>query len=469
MLQDSMLEKRNLDTVLGTRDLKDSEIELEEGEIPSNVQQIDINSLCGICTKKQYKYKCPNCLDKHCSVTCYKVHQDSKKCTGKVDPTKFVKQTSYNVNNLRRDFDFLSNIITDSNKTRKKLSILEENLSKHKELLRYKILKHNAKRRNVVVANAPPIIQRHRKNISFYYTKDKIIYWGLEVFQYVCVDDEHCKIFKYTFLPNQETKTLKEVFGDFPWDNEELIIAFKRELTVQNFANLMKTDPSTGNSDESSKLIKMNEKDNSSSDSKFTRSDNTDYNLLIENTYFKKALQENNKKIEDSSPIKKIEDSGPTKKHSNYNDNKNQRILGELDKRIVKQVKSSYNSNEISKIDDEIDQPDLQSEHIESEEIEEMMNENEEILPNFDQDHKKSQDSDIESPKQQHNQKSIHDILKDSHFTTSYVNLHFDMKVEDFIHSMKIIEFPTQHLIPEKMMGSLSRIVRRKLELVELN
>ena len=85
-------------------------------------------------------------------------------------------------------------------------------MAKQKELMRFKILRMNAKKRNINIEFAPPIIQRHCKNISFYYTKSKVIYWTIEMYIMLCPDDESNEInsFKYTFAPNSEKLSLKE-------------------------------------------------------------------------------------------------------------------------------------------------------------------------------------------------------------------------------------------------------------------
>lgn len=477
MLQDSYLGKRDSDTALENIPENIDNDLLEDGEIPAKLTLNEMNNLCVVCMKNSHKYKCPNCLEKHCSLPCYNIHKNSNKCSGQVEPTKFVKLNSYTASNLRRDFDFQSDIITNSNKTRKKLSILDENLTKQKELLRYKILKLNARKRNVVISNAPPIIQRHRKNISFYYTKDKIIYWGQELFQYVCVDEENCKVFRWNFQPNPESRTLKEMLVDFPWDNDELILAFKGQLTVESLCNILKNEKDTAES--SKTLTFVNEKDDSSSffDTKFNRQDNNDYNLLTENTYFTRDLFKPQKKEEPAQ-------EKPQNQHSKFHDNKNFKILGELDERIIKQIKSNHNPKKNQENIENSDQDDNSEDNEASQEIEDMLNDEDQIdSVSSDQgneatiqknDEKLNQNDrsnplDNEKPKQEKVYEKKQNFQKDSHFTTSYIKLELDMKIENFVHSMKINEFPTQHQIPEKMMGALSRKIRRKLELIELN
>lgn len=47
--------------------------------------------------------------------------------------------------------------------------------------MRFKILQSNAKRRGVEIQLAPVFMKRHLENISFWYTKEKIMFWVLEL------------------------------------------------------------------------------------------------------------------------------------------------------------------------------------------------------------------------------------------------------------------------------------------------
>lgn len=53
--------------------------------------------------------------------------------------------------------------------------------------------------------------------------------------------------------------------------------------------------------------------------------------------------------------------------------------------------------------------------------------------------------------------------------TTSFVKLLPDMRIEETIHSIKINEYPTIHLIPESMLGVLSKKTMKGFEIINLN
>jgi hypothetical protein len=66
-------------------------------------------------------------------------------------------------------------MLSNADKVKKTLSGVD-NLGQ--EPKRFKIMRMNAKRLyNITLLNAPPIIERHRENISFYFVKTKTFYW----------------------------------------------------------------------------------------------------------------------------------------------------------------------------------------------------------------------------------------------------------------------------------------------------
>lgn len=61
------------------------------------------------------------------------------------------------------------------------------------------------------------------------------------------------------------------------------------------------------------------------------------------------------------------------------------------------------------------------------------------------------------------------DALFDTAKTTSFVKLQPDMRIEETIHSVKINEYPTIHLIPESMLQILSKKTMKGFEIINLN
>ena len=94
--------------------------------------------------------------------------------------------------------------------------------------MRFKILKQNCERRDIELTYAPVLLSRHRSNISFFYTKDKTLFWMIEFF-YVTksINKENgktqFKFFKKIVGPKIETCTLQEYLDEFRWDKLEIL------------------------------------------------------------------------------------------------------------------------------------------------------------------------------------------------------------------------------------------------------
>jgi hypothetical protein len=123
---------------------------------------------------------------------------------------------------ILRDFNFLSEIMMSSDNTRKRLSLLDGNLQKHKEMMRFKILAVNCKKRGIELDFAPVFMTRHRNNISFYYTKEKKIFWVLEIV-FVIFKGEKMEFVKEIVGPQDESNCLAGFLKDFNWNRAEVL------------------------------------------------------------------------------------------------------------------------------------------------------------------------------------------------------------------------------------------------------
>jgi len=76
---------------------------------------------------------------------------------------------------VAKDYGFVKDMLSSADKVKKTLSGVE---AFGQEPKRFKIMRVNAKKlHNITLLNAPPIIERHRENISFYFVKTKTFYW----------------------------------------------------------------------------------------------------------------------------------------------------------------------------------------------------------------------------------------------------------------------------------------------------
>lgn len=73
------------------------------------------DKLCSVCFDHEFKYKCPKCSVRTCSLECNKRHKVQNDCDGKIDNTKFIpkKELSDSTLHLNRDYNFLMKLNRD--------------------------------------------------------------------------------------------------------------------------------------------------------------------------------------------------------------------------------------------------------------------------------------------------------------------------------------------------------------------
>ncbi|KAI7871543.1 hypothetical protein BDF14DRAFT_1683074, partial [Spinellus fusiger] len=54
------------------------------------------NTPCEQCNQQPWKYKCPSCFLKTCSLPCVKQHRIDKECSGERSKTHYVSLKTYN-------------------------------------------------------------------------------------------------------------------------------------------------------------------------------------------------------------------------------------------------------------------------------------------------------------------------------------------------------------------------------------
>ena len=74
-------------TLEGAEDLEEGfedDFDLDRGILPKDPKAKEIEKeRCEVCNKSQFKYKCPGCTTKTCSLNCSKQHKIDFKCDGK--------------------------------------------------------------------------------------------------------------------------------------------------------------------------------------------------------------------------------------------------------------------------------------------------------------------------------------------------------------------------------------------------
>jgi hypothetical protein len=89
----------------------------------SKASDNDKSKLTYASNTNRYKYRCPGCSARTCSLPCYKRHQQWAQCSGQRDPTKFVKKSQLvTPAGIDHDFNFLTGIERDIEKAEKGLN-----------------------------------------------------------------------------------------------------------------------------------------------------------------------------------------------------------------------------------------------------------------------------------------------------------------------------------------------------------
>jgi hypothetical protein len=152
-----------------------------------------------------------------------------------------------NEKTLKKDLNYLSDMLQESEKTKKKLSTL-----KNQEQLRFKLLKIYAYKLNEIKLKiAPQIMTRHRENLSFYHTKSKRIYWTIgmsffvpsDILKAKAIDSEE---YKFLIEPQEESQTMMEIIDKQNIGNSKILILMKEKTDTNQLLEAIKDSKASG-------------------------------------------------------------------------------------------------------------------------------------------------------------------------------------------------------------------------------
>lgn len=160
---------------------------------------------CSICLENSFKYTCPACSAKTCSVECVKRHKLRSECTGSVDPTKFIPNRDLTANQslVNRDYNYLLNFERTLELSKSDIKLAAKNVFKRgfgqaagQKRQRTEITKDprleqvkkvfpndpqtSTKRQNTLVVHLPPGMSRAMQNKSGYDKKASAFTWTIE-------------------------------------------------------------------------------------------------------------------------------------------------------------------------------------------------------------------------------------------------------------------------------------------------
>ncbi|KAJ0836831.1 putative Zinc finger, HIT-type [Helianthus annuus] len=134
---------------------------------------------CDECKANEFKYKCPGCSVRSCSLPCVKAHKQRTGCTGKRQQlTEFVPLSKFDDNLLLSDYNMLEDVkrIADSAK-RRRVSLCG---SDYGIPLHLKNLINGARSRRFKLFFLPTGMSKRQTNKTSFNNRWKVFYWTIE-------------------------------------------------------------------------------------------------------------------------------------------------------------------------------------------------------------------------------------------------------------------------------------------------
>lgn len=150
----------------------------------SNVQddfKIDkfVGDKCSLCLLSNFKYKCPSCLVRTCSLDCFKKHKLILDCTGLKNSLRYKRLANFDDNQLKHDFKFLEDYNRQLDGIKRQKRNVVQSLNDLPNWL--KKLKYEAFRRMIKLKILPAGFKRRLQNKTTYMYSTKEILWDIEL------------------------------------------------------------------------------------------------------------------------------------------------------------------------------------------------------------------------------------------------------------------------------------------------
>ncbi|XP_066138091.1 box C/D snoRNA protein 1 isoform X2 [Euwallacea fornicatus] len=157
---------------------------------------------CEVCAFKDFKYTCPKCEVKTCSLQCNKIHKLELECDGNRDRTKYIPLKQFTDIDFESDFKLLESVSEGLSRIKKKF---EKRYNSHvipKCLLR---LRNAAELRKTTLMYLPFKFNRHKTNTTILDFKSGTILWHI---QWVFVNAENLHLSDSRVSENEKWSTV---------------------------------------------------------------------------------------------------------------------------------------------------------------------------------------------------------------------------------------------------------------------
>jgi len=135
-------------------------------------------TLCEECRACAFKYKCPGCGAKTCSLACVRAHKARTSCTGLRDKTKYLPMDKMGDRELFSDIAFLDDAkrVRDVARRCRPIPPRKENNLPHF----MKTLRFQARKRGTRLLFLQPGMERRTQNTTYYHRGKDQLYWRVE-------------------------------------------------------------------------------------------------------------------------------------------------------------------------------------------------------------------------------------------------------------------------------------------------
>lgn len=131
---------------------------------------------CDTCNTEDAKYTCPRCFTKSCSLKCCNIHKKEKACDGKKERTGFVDIKKFDDETLRSDYNFLRNVIRETDGAERDLRATK----RRKISSKVADFKKKCQDRGVEVRIMPSGMKRRQINTSYFNKKENTVFWHID-------------------------------------------------------------------------------------------------------------------------------------------------------------------------------------------------------------------------------------------------------------------------------------------------
>ncbi|KAL8823858.1 MAG: hypothetical protein Q9170_008303 [Blastenia crenularia] len=152
-------------------------------------EDVLLTELCTICHTNPYKYCCPRCSSRTCSLPCIKRHKQWASCSGIRDPAAYIKRSDLATpKGIDHDYNYLTSIerqfdLAERDFESRGVLLYDETQDSRKgqNPAKGKVsLERAIKQCRVVVDRAPKGMTRQKQNATYWDKRSKRIIWMIE-------------------------------------------------------------------------------------------------------------------------------------------------------------------------------------------------------------------------------------------------------------------------------------------------